>query len=97
MVQQPWMQVQNDGVSAMNDAELLAAVLGKGVGTDNAVDLSCRVLASYNFTCLTTLSLQELKKAFRNDIHAIRVAAMVENVRVGIVIRMKTIKKKLRK
>lgn len=78
---QPWMRVQNDGVSAMNDAELLAAVLGKGAGTENAVDLSCRVLASYNFTSLAALSLQELKKAFRNDIHAIRVAAMFEIVR----------------
>ena len=78
---QPWMRVQNDGVSAMNDAELLAAVLGEGAGTENAVDLSCRVLASYNFSKLATLSLQELKKAFRNDIHAIRVAAMFEIVR----------------
>ena len=78
---QPWMRVQNDGVSAMNDAELLTAVLGKGAGTDNAVDFSGRVLASYNFTCLAALSLQELKKAFRNDIHAIRIAAMVEIVR----------------
>ena len=78
---QPWMRVENDGVSAMNDAELLAAVLGKGAGTENAVDLSHRVLASYNFTCLANLSLQELKKAFRNDIHAVRVAAMFEIVR----------------
>ena len=78
---QPWMRVQNDGVSAMNDAELLAAVLGKGAGTENAIDLSCRVLASYNFSCLAALSLQELKQAFRKDIHAIRIAAMFEIVR----------------
>ena len=78
---QPWMRVQNDGVSAMNDAELLAAVLGKGAGTENAVDLSCRVLASYNFSKLANLSLPELKQAFRKDIHAIRIAAMFEIVR----------------
>jgi DNA repair protein RadC len=59
---QPWMRVENDGVSAMNDAELLAAVLGEGYGKDNAVDLSNRVLASYNFSKLANLSLQELKK-----------------------------------
>ena len=41
---QPWSRVENDGVSAMNDAELLAAVLGEGYGADNAVDLSNRVL-----------------------------------------------------
>ena len=78
---QPWSRVENDGVSAMNDAKLLAAVLGKGAWTENAIDLSCRVLASYNFSSLAALSLQELKKAFRNDIHAIRIAAMFEIVR----------------
>jgi len=41
---QPWSRVENDGVFAMNDAELLAAVLGEGYGADNAVDLSKRVL-----------------------------------------------------
>jgi len=78
---QPWIRVQNDGVSAMNDAELLAAVLGKGVGTENAVDLSHRVLASYNFCKLANLSLPELKREFKKDIHAIRVHAMFEIVR----------------
>jgi DNA repair protein RadC len=78
---QPWTRVENDGVSAMNDAELLAAVLGKGFENENAVDLSNRVLASYNFSKLANLSLPELKQAFRKDIHAIRVAAMFEIVR----------------
>jgi len=78
---QPWMRVEIDSVSAMNDAELLAAVLGEGYGKENAVDLSNRVLASYNFSSLATLSLHELKKAFRKDIHAIRIAAMFEIVR----------------
>ena len=78
---QPWTRVENDGVSAMNDAELLAAVLGEGSGKENAVDLSNRVLASYNFSKLATLSLPELKRAFKKDIHAIRVAAMFEIVR----------------
>jgi DNA repair protein RadC len=78
---QPWMRVENDGVSAMNDAELLAAVLGEGYGKDNAIDLSNRVLASYNFSKLANLSLPELKREFKKDIHAIRVAAMFEIVR----------------
>jgi len=78
---QPWTRVENDGVSAMNDAELLAAVLGEGYGKDNAIDLSNRVLASYNFSKLATLSLPELKREFKKDIHAIRVAAMFEIVR----------------
>jgi DNA repair protein RadC len=78
---QPWVRVKNDGVSAMNNAELLVAVLGEGFGEENAVDLSNRVLASYNFHKLATLSLPELKREFRKDIHAIRVAAMFEIVR----------------
>jgi len=78
---QPWTRVENNGVSAMNDAELLAAVLGEGYGKDNAVDLSNRVLASYNFSKLANLSLPELKREFKKDIHAIRVAAMFEIVR----------------
>ena len=36
---QPWSRVANDGVSAMNDAELLAAVLGEGYGEDSFVSI----------------------------------------------------------
>lgn len=79
--QQPWTRVELDGVSAMNDAELLAAVLGQGYGEENAVDLSNRVLESYTFSKLAVLSLQDLKREFKKDILAIRIAAMFEIVR----------------
>jgi len=75
---QPWVRVEKDGVSVMNDAELLAAVLGKGNEDENAIDLSNRVLFSCNFSKLAHLSLPELKQVFRGDIHAKRIQAMFE-------------------
>lgn len=78
---QPWARVKQKGVSALNDAELLAAVLGEGYGKENALDLSNRVLASYNFNKLADLSMPELKREFKKDIHAIRIQAMFEIVR----------------
>lgn len=79
--QQPWARVELDGVSAMNDAELLAAVLGQGYREENAIDLSNRVLESYTFSKLAVLSIQDLKREFKKDILAIRIAAMFEIVR----------------
>lgn len=75
---QPWTRLEQDGVSAMHDGELLAAVIGMGFGKENAVDLSNRVLASYDFTELANLSFLELKQEFKKDIHAKRVQAMFE-------------------
>ncbi len=74
----PWTRLKNKGVSNLSNAELLAAVLGRGNKKENAIDLSHRVLSKYHFNKLPDLSLSELEKEFKNDIQAMRIQAMFE-------------------
>ena len=74
----PWTRLKKKGVSALSDAELLATVLGRGNRQENALDLSHRVLATYNFDKLGCCSFVELEKLFGNDIQAMRLVALFE-------------------
>ncbi len=74
----PWTRLKKKGVSNLSNAELLAAVLGRGNKKENAIDLSHRVLSKHHFNKLTDLSLTELEKEFKNDIQAMRIQAMFE-------------------
>ncbi len=74
----PWTRIKKKGVSNLSDADLLAAVIGRGNKKENAIDLSHRVLSSYNFDKLPDLTLTELEKELGNDIHALRIQAMYE-------------------
>ena len=74
----PWTRLKKKGVSNLSNAELLAAVLGRGNKKENAIDLSHRVLSKHHFNKLTDLSLIELEKEFKNDIQAMRIQAMFE-------------------
>ena len=60
----PGVRLKKKGVSHLSDAELLAIVIGRGNQEENAIDLSNRVLKSYNFDKLSELSFHELKKEF---------------------------------
>ncbi|MEM0466721.1 MAG: DNA repair protein RadC [Candidatus Thermoplasmatota archaeon] len=75
---QPGVRLRKKGASVLSDAELLAIVLGRGDYTENAVDLSNRVLARYNFNKLAQLSFSELEKEFRNPVKALKMQAMFE-------------------
>jgi len=74
----PGMRLKKDGVSHLSNAELLAIVLGRGNYKENAIDLSHRVLKSYNFAKLTQLSFHELEKEFKNQVPAMKILAMYE-------------------
>jgi len=74
----PGMRLKNKGVSSLSNAELLAVVLGRGDYEENAVDISNRVLKSYNFDKLSDLSFHELKGEFRNQVPAMKIQAMYE-------------------
>jgi DNA repair protein RadC len=77
----PWTRLKEKGVSNLSNAELLAAVLGRGNKKENAIDLSHRVLSKYHFNSLSNLSLSELEVEFKNDIQAMRIQAMFEILR----------------
>jgi DNA repair protein RadC len=74
----PGIRLKRKGVSVLSDAELLAIVLGRGNTKENAVDISNRVLKTYNFNGLSSLSFEELRKEFRNQVPALKMLAMFE-------------------
>jgi len=74
----PGIRLKKKGVSHLSDADLLAIVIGRGNQKENAIDLSNRVLRSYNFDKLSELSFHELKREFRNQVPAMKIMAMYE-------------------
>jgi len=74
----PGMRLKKKGVSSLSDAELLAVVLGRGNTEENAVDISNRVLKSFNFDKLSVLTFHELKGEFKNQVPAMKILAMFE-------------------
>ncbi len=74
----PGVRLKKKGASNLSDAELLAIVLGRGIKEENAIDLSNRVLGSYNFHKLSDLSLPELEEEFKNQVKAMKITAMFE-------------------
>lgn len=74
----PGMRLKKEGVDKLSNAELLAIVLGRGNFKENAVDISNRVLSSYNFDKMSGLSFYELKDEFRNQVPAMKIQAMYE-------------------
>ena len=74
----PGFRLKKEGVSKLSNAELLAIVLGRGNYKENAIDISNRVLKSYNFDKLSDLSFHELEKEFKNQVPAMKIHAMYE-------------------
>lgn len=74
----PGIRLKKKGVGILSDAELLAVVLGRGNTTENAVDISNRVLKSCNFDKLSNLSFHELKSEFKGQVPAMKLLAMFE-------------------
>jgi len=74
----PGIRLKRKGASVLSDAELLAIVLGRGNRDENAIDISNRVLKSHNFNGISSLSFQELKKEFKNQVPALKMLAMFE-------------------
>ena len=74
----PGIRLKKKGVGSLSDAELLAVLLGRGNTNENAVDISNRVLKSFNFDKLSGLSFHELKTEFKNQVPAMKIQAMFE-------------------
>ena len=74
----PGIRLRKQGVSSLSDSELLAIILGRGNKEENAIDLSHRVLGTYNLDKLSQLTLQELEHQFKNQVKAMKIIAMFE-------------------
>jgi len=68
----PGVRLKKKGASALSDAELFAIVIGRGNRSENAVDLSNRILKSFNFDRLGSLSFHELKLEFKDQVPAMK-------------------------
>ena len=77
----PGIRLKKKGATTLSDAELLAIVLGRGNKEENAIDISNRVLKSYNYDKLSNLSFHELEKEFKNQVPAMKIMAMYEILR----------------
>ena len=74
----PNIRLKTKGVDSLSDAELLAIIFGRGNIKENAIDLSNKILKSYNFDKLSDLSFQELHHQFNDDVKSMRIIAMFE-------------------
>lgn len=58
----PRERLRDYGAGCLNDAELLALVLQKGIKGENAIDLSNRLIAQYGLAKLSNCTLSELQE-----------------------------------
>ena len=92
----PGIRLKKKGPSSLSDSELLAIVIGRGNKEENAVDISNRVLKSYNFYKLSALSFHELNKEFKNQVPAMKIQAMYEIFRRTNKLNKKGFKQKIK-
>lgn len=74
----PGIRLQRMGANHLSDAELLAIVLGRGNKNENAIDMSHRILKTYNLDKLANLDFTELKNLVDTDVKALKITAMFE-------------------
>jgi DNA repair protein RadC len=75
----PGFKLTKNGVSSLDNAELLSIIFGVGNEKESALELSNRVLKKYNLNKLEHLGLDELKKECGNDlIKAIKIMSLIE-------------------
>lgn len=74
----PNNRLKSQGVHSLSDAELLAIILGRGNPKENAIDISNRILNSYNLTKLSNLSYDELNHYLKDDVKSMKITAMFE-------------------
>ena len=58
----PRERLEKLGAQALSDAELLAVIMQKGTRSENAIDMSNRLISKYGIDKLSDLSLKELQE-----------------------------------
>lgn len=74
----PSYKLIHKGASTLDDAELLAIVLGRGTPQESVLELSNRLLKQYNLHGLEGLSYTELQKLCGDHVKALRIVSFVE-------------------
>ncbi len=74
----PWTKTKRNGVSKLDDAELLALIFVKGNKQHNSVELANLLLSKSNFHTFYKKSLTELTKILGDEVKAYQILAMAE-------------------
>jgi DNA repair protein RadC len=74
----PSYKLIRSGAAALDTAELLAILLGRGTQRENVLELSHRLLKNYNLHGLEGLSYRQLQDICGNHVHALRLLSFVE-------------------
>ena len=72
----PWTKIKKNGISSLDDAELLSVIFSRGNVKENAVDLSNKLLSKYNLHKFSSLSLKELTSILGDEIKAYQILSI---------------------
>src|SRR3989344_149296 len=75
----PGFKLTRNGVSSLDDAELLSIIFGVGSKGESALELSNRLLKKYNFNKLEDLSVKDLAKECKGNYNkALQILSLIE-------------------
>ena len=74
----PWTKIKREGISTLDDAELISVIFGRGNAEYNAIDLSNKLLSKYNLTQFSTCIPQELCSLLGDEIKAYQIMCLGE-------------------
>jgi len=74
----PWTKIRRKGISELDDAELLATIFIRGRKGINAIDLSNKLLARYNFNEFSKCTISELNDVLKDEIKTYQILSLSE-------------------
>ena len=74
----PGFKLTRNGVSSLDDAELLSIIFGIGSKGESALELSNKLLKKYNFNKLENISIKELAKECKSYNKALQLISLIE-------------------
>lgn len=74
----PWNKIKRNGISSLDDAELLSVIFIRGNIDENAIEISNRLLSKYNLNKFAECSLTELKNTLGDEFKAYQIMSLSE-------------------
>lgn len=74
----PWSKIKRNGITSLDDAELLSVIFIRGNIDENAIEVSNRLLSKYNFNKFAECSFTELKEILGDESKAYQVMSLSE-------------------
>ncbi len=74
----PDFKILTKGSNFLDDAELLAIILERGNSSENAIELSYRLLKKYNLSKLSSMNISELKRELNDNVKAMKILSLFE-------------------